>query len=199
VPAQAKGRECQDPQPSSQARYIALMRSIGRALPSTVRPCRRKKGHRDGPEPDGSRQAGDEAPPRRGRRRHAARTDADRGQLQRQPDAGSYPRRGPRGGTGRRGRPRRRPDKLHADKGYDHRRCRHECRARNITPRIAHRGIESSQHLGSRRWIVERTLAWLARFRRRTIRYERRADLHLAFTRLACVLICRAQLKRFCP
>jgi hypothetical protein len=97
VPAQAKGRECQDPQPSSQARYIALMRSIGRALPSTVRPCRRKKGHRDGPEPDGSRQAGDEAPPRRGRRRHAARTDADRGQLQRQPDAGSYPRRGPGG------------------------------------------------------------------------------------------------------
>jgi IS5 family transposase len=101
--------------------------------------------------------------------------------------------------TGRRGRPRRRPDKLHADKGYDHRRFRHECRARNITPRIARRGIERSQHLGSHRWIVERTLAWLARFRRRTIRYERRADLHLAFTRLACVLICRAQLKRFCP
>lgn len=80
--------------------------------------------------------------------------------------------------TGRRGRPRRRPDKLHADKGYDHRRCldgsrcRRECRARSITPRIARRGIESSQHLGRHRWIVERTLAWLARFRRLTIRNQ---------------------------
>lgn len=74
--------------------------------------------------------------------------------------------------TGRRGCPRRRPDKLHADKGYDHRRCRCECRARSITPRIARRGIESSERLGRYRWIVERTLAWLARFRRLTIRYE---------------------------
>lgn len=58
-------------------------------------------------------------------------------------------------------------------------------------PRIARRGIESSEHLGRYRWIVERTLAWLARFRRLTIRYERRADLHFAFTNLACALICR--------
>lgn len=107
--------------------------------------------------------------------------------------------------TGRRGRARRRPDKLHADKGYDHRRCldgsrcRRECRARSITPRIARRGIESSERLGRHRWIVERTLAWLARFRRLTIRYEPRVDLHLAFTTLACVLICRAQINRFCP
>jgi transposase len=52
---------------------------------------------------------------------------------------------------GRRGRPRRRPDKLHADKGYDHRRCRPECRARGITPRIARRGSDSSQRLGRHR------------------------------------------------
>jgi IS5 family transposase len=101
--------------------------------------------------------------------------------------------------TGRRGRPRRRPDKLHADKAYDHRRCRQECRARSIMPRIARRGVESSRHLGRHRWIVERTLAWIARFRRLAIRYERRADLHLAFTTLACALICRKQAKRFCP
>ena len=37
----------------------------------------------------------------------------------------------------RRGRVRKRPDKLHADKAYDHRRCRAECRARSVTPRIA--------------------------------------------------------------
>ena len=58
-----------------------------------------------------------------------------------------------------RGRPRRRPDTLHADKGYDHRRCRRECSARGIKPRIARRGVESSVHLGRHRWVVERSFA----------------------------------------
>ena len=97
-----------------------------------------------------------------------------------------------------RGRPRRRPRKLHADKAYDHRRCRTECRERSMTPRIARRGVERSDRLGRRRWVVERTLAWLARFRRLTIRYERRADIHWAFTSLACFLICLNQIRRFC-
>jgi len=105
--------------------------------------------------------------------------------------------------SGRRGRPRRRPGKLHADKAYDHRRCRCECRARGIVPRIARRGIErreieSSTRLGRHRWVVERTFAWLARYRRLTVRYERRADIHLAFTTLACALICMGQIRRFC-
>ncbi len=99
--------------------------------------------------------------------------------------------------SGRRGRPRRRPGKLHADKAFDHRRCRRECRARGITPRIARRGIESSERLGRHRWIVERTLAWLARFRRLVVRYERRADIHLAFTTLGCALVCLNQIRRF--
>jgi len=100
--------------------------------------------------------------------------------------------------SGRRGRPRRRPDKLHADKAFDHRRCRRECRARGIKPRIARRGIESGERLGRHRWVVERTLAWLARFRRLTTRYERRADIHLAFTTLGCALICLNHVRRFC-
>ena len=98
-----------------------------------------------------------------------------------------------------RGRPRKRPDKLHADKGYDHRRCRRECRARGIKPRIARRGVDSSARLGRHRWVVERSFAWLARYRRLSIRYERRADLHLAFTTLACAVICLRQIRRFCP
>ena len=98
-----------------------------------------------------------------------------------------------------RGRPRKRPDKLHADKGYDHRRCRCECRARGIKPRIARRGTDSSVRLGRHRWVVERSFAWLARFRRLSIRYERRTDLHLAFTTLACAVICLRQIRRFCP
>jgi IS5 family transposase len=92
--------------------------------------------------------------------------------------------------TGRRGRPRRRPAKLDADKGYDYRRCRDECRARNVAPRIARRGVDPSTRLGRHRWVVERTMAWLARYRRLTIRYERLVAVHRGLLHLACALIC---------
>lgn len=88
------------------------------------------------------------------------------------------------------GRPRQRPVKLHADKGYDSPRCRRALHQRGIRCRIARRGLESSERLGRHRWVVERTLAGLSRFRRLTIRYERRADIHEAFLRLGCALIC---------
>ena len=89
-----------------------------------------------------------------------------------------------------RGRPRRRPEKLHADKGYDAKKCRATLRRRGIKSRIARRGIESSERLGRHRWVVERTLAWLDRYRRLAVRYERRADIHEAFLHLGCSLIC---------
>jgi len=98
----------------------------------------------------------------------------------------------------RRGRPRKRPAKLHADKGYDFKRCRTDLRARGITPRIARRGIESSQHLGRHRWVVERTFAWINQFRRLVVRYERHADLYRAFLVLAATVICFRRLERFC-
>ena len=91
---------------------------------------------------------------------------------------------------GKRGRPRRRPEKLHADKAYDSRALRAELRKRGITPRIARRGVESSERLGRYRWVVERTISWLNRYRRLRIRYERRADIHLAFLHIGCALIC---------
>jgi hypothetical protein len=47
-----------------------------------------------------------------------------------------------RGRRGRPGWPRRRPDKLHADKGYDYRRCREYLHGRGIKVRIARRGIK---------------------------------------------------------
>jgi len=100
--------------------------------------------------------------------------------------------------SGKRGRPRKRPQKLHADKAYDHRRCRRECRARSITPRIARRGVEISSKLGRHRWVVERTFAWFAQFRRLATRYDRRADIHMALTKLATAIICMNQIRRFC-
>ena len=97
------------------------------------------------------------------------------------------------------GRPRKRPAKLHADKGYDYPRCRRACRKRRILPRIARRGVESGKRLGRHRWVVERTLAWFARFRRLAVRYERRADILEAFHRLAAGLICLGFVRRwFC-
>jgi hypothetical protein len=74
------------------------------------------------------------------------------------------------------GRRRRRPGAVHADKGYDHRRCRAYLRRRGIRPRIARRGIESSARLGRDRWTIKRTGAWLGGFRRLRIRYERCAE-----------------------
>jgi IS5 family transposase len=98
----------------------------------------------------------------------------------------------------KRGRPRRRPKKLHADKGYDYSFCRKGLRKRGIIARIARRGIESKERLGRHRWVVERTHSWLNRYRRLKIRYERRADIHLAFLLIGCALICLKQFHRFC-
>ena len=97
---------------------------------------------------------------------------------------------------GARGRPRKRPEKLHADKAYDYLRCRRYLRERGIAPRIARRGVEKSYRLGRHRWVVERTLAWLSCYRRLCVRYERRADIHEALLTLGCALICFNRLLR---
>lgn len=89
-----------------------------------------------------------------------------------------------------RGRPRKRPAKLHADKAYDSRDKRRAPRRRGITPRIARKGVEASQKSGRHRRVVERTHSWLNRYRRLKIRYERSAEIHLAFLQLGCALIC---------
>ena len=98
-----------------------------------------------------------------------------------------------------RGRPRKRPEKLHADKGYYFfPRCRKALRERGIKARIARRGVDTSERLGRHRWVVERTLSWLNRFRRLKVRYERRADVHQAFLELGYALICWNHVQRFC-
>jgi transposase len=97
-----------------------------------------------------------------------------------------------------RGRPRKRPQKLHADKGYDYPRCRQVLRQRHVIARTARKGIDSSDRLGRYRWVVERTLAWLNRYRRLKVRYERREDIHQAFLTLGCALICCHFIERFC-
>jgi transposase len=94
------------------------------------------------------------------------------------------------GPRGKPGRPRKRPAKVHADKACDSSDLRRALRMRGITPRIARRGIDSSERLGRHRGVVERTLAWLLGCRRLGTRYERRADLLQGLLHLACSLVC---------
>jgi hypothetical protein len=71
-------------------------------------------------------------------------------------------------------------------------------RQRHVIARIARKGIDSSTRLGRYRWVVERTLAWLNRYRRLKVRDERREDIHQAFLTLGCALICCHFIARFC-
>lgn len=91
---------------------------------------------------------------------------------------------------GRRGRPHRRPHTLYGDRAYHSREGRRQLRRRGIQARIAWPKSAHGSGLGSRRWVVERTIAWLHQYRRLRIRYERRDDIHEAFLAIGCSLIC---------
>ena len=92
---------------------------------------------------------------------------------------------------------KRRPVKVHADKGYDSQALRDALHERGILDRIARRRVDSSEKLGCYRWVVERTHSWLNGFRRLKIRYERKAAMHQALLVLGCALICFRVWQRF--
>ncbi|WTK66834.1 IS5 family transposase [Streptomyces sp. NBC_01515] len=91
--------------------------------------------------------------------------------------------------TGRVGRPRRRPDALPADRGYDHDKYRRLLWAHGIRPVITKRREPHGTGPGIFRNVVERMIACLQGFRRLRIRRERRDDIHEAFLGLAVRLI----------
>ncbi|MEV5195181.1 IS5 family transposase [Streptomyces clavifer] len=95
-------------------------------------------------------------------------------------------------------RPRRRPDALFGDRGYDHDKYRRLVWARGIKPVIARRGVAHGSGLGVHRWVVERTIAWFHGFRRLRVRWERRDDIHEAFLGLATCLITHRHVQRLC-
>ncbi len=97
--------------------------------------------------------------------------------------------------TGKRGRPRKRPDVIYADRGYDHDKYRRAVRDLGIRPVIARRGTAHGSALGAHRWVVEATIARLHWFRRLRIRWEIRDDIHEAFLTLGCAIICWRRLK----
>jgi transposase len=96
---------------------------------------------------------------------------------------------------GRVGRPRRRPEAIVGDRGYDYDNHRRAVRERGVRPRIARKQTAHGSGLGRESWVVERTLSWLHQHRRLRIRWERRPDIHEAFLSLACSLICWRRLQ----
>ncbi|MFE6955470.1 transposase [Streptomyces sp. NPDC057696] len=101
--------------------------------------------------------------------------------------------------AGRPGCPRRRPEALLGDKGYDSNANREELRKRRILPVISRKGAPNIQGMGKLRYVVEQTFALLHPFKRLAVRRERRTELHDAFVSLACSLIYWRRLNRPAP
>ena len=99
----------------------------------------------------------------------------------------------------RRGRPRKRPDEVLADRAYDaERKIRQPLRQPKVTPLIAKRGTKHGSGLGKYRYVVEAAFAWLFNQRRLRVRYEKRDDIHQAFLIIGCFLICWRRILWFC-
>ena len=86
------------------------------------------------------------------------------------------------------------PQHLCLDKGYDNPTGHKTVAAYQYTPHIRHIGEEKLDANGqktypARRWVVERTLAWLSKCRGLLVRYEKKAVNFLGLLQLACALI----------
>jgi len=100
---------------------------------------------------------------------------------------------------GKCGHPRRRPDAVQGDRGYDSDPLRGWLRRRGIKPVLGRRNTGHGSGLGQTRWVIERTLSWLHQYRRLRVRWERRSDIHQGFLMLGCIFICSNFLPgRFC-
>jgi transposase len=97
-----------------------------------------------------------------------------------------------------RGRPKKRPDRVHADKNYDTFIVRLYLQRRHVHANIPRRSrkkrvggptIFDKTALKKTRYAVERFFSWIKSFRRIDTRYDRSADAFMAFFRLGCILI----------
>jgi len=95
------------------------------------------------------------------------------------------------------GRPRQKPVRVIADKAYDSDPLRKRLQRRGIELICPHKrnrvrpATQDGRALRRyrRRWIVERTNAWLGNFRRLVVRYDRSLTIYGAFFHIACFMI----------
>lgn len=102
------------------------------------------------------------------------------------------------------GRPKKRPACMAADKGYDSADVRRQLRQRHICPSIPRRewpgrrrkpGRPPKVHQASEdRWKVERTHGWLDNWRRLVVRYDRHTQSYVAFLTIACFMVCLSRI-----
>ena len=101
------------------------------------------------------------------------------------------------GRTHHAGRPRQKPPRIIADKGYDSDPLRQQLAKRGIELIAPHRENRSkpptqdgrSLRRYQRRWTIERTFAWLGNFRRLVVRWDRSLTIYGAFFHIACFMI----------
>ena len=80
------------------------------------------------------------------------------------------------------------------DKGYDHPTGHQAVAARGYRGHIRRIGEEKLDSEGvkrypARRWVVERTLAWLSKCRAILVRYDKKASNYMGLVQLACALL----------
>ena len=96
-----------------------------------------------------------------------------------------------------RGRPRMRPQRIIADRGYDSDPLRRRLRRRGIELIVPYRWNKRHKPYADgrklrryrRRWKIERTFAWLGNFRRLQVRQDRILSVFEGFCHMACLLI----------
>jgi putative transposase len=86
------------------------------------------------------------------------------------------------------------PQHLCLDKGYDYDDVRDTLDTWGYTAHIRRRGeeVQAKRDIPgyrARRWVVERTHAWMNRFRRLLIRWEKKVENYLALVHVACAWI----------
>jgi putative transposase len=88
---------------------------------------------------------------------------------------------------------RRRRQHLCLDKGYDNPTGKAAVAMHQYVPHIRHIGEERSKKRNrkyrARRWVVERTLAWLSKCRAILVRYDKKPKNYLGLVQFACALI----------
>ena len=96
-----------------------------------------------------------------------------------------------------RGRPKKRPLHLIADKAYDSDPLRKRLKIFKIDLIVPHRKnrkkakVQDGRKLKRyrKRWKIERTFSWFNNFRRLVVRYERLIETYRGFFHLACIMI----------
>ena len=96
------------------------------------------------------------------------------------------------------------PQNLCLDKGYDNPTGRAAVAEWRYSPHVRRIGEEKLDLTGkkrhpARRWVVERTLAWLSKCRGLLVRYDKKARNYLGMLQLGCALLWMRRWHRLMP